>query len=195
VAALVGERGSLTTRHALDRHPSTGQLAYRAPVVGLRGSSRQFGGDALELGLLFAAYGAGSLAGVLLAGSVRRPRRFGSIVLTLVILMGVGLAAIGFAPSILAAGFILLGVGAMNGYVNIVIIAWVQGRTDPLMLGRTMSFMMLGWVVAAPLSLAIAAVVVDSHATGMFLVAGLSSSAPVSPSSSLSYHLRATMRP
>jgi hypothetical protein len=87
--------------------------------------------------------------------------------------MGVGLAAIGFAPSIPAAGFILLGVGAMNGYVNIVIIAWVQGRTDPLMLGRTMSFMMLGWVVAAPLSLAIAAVVVDSHATGMFLVAGL----------------------
>ena len=33
--------------------------------------------------------------------------------------------------------------------------------------------MMLGSVVAAPLSLAIAAVVVDSHAPAMFLVAGL----------------------
>jgi hypothetical protein len=41
------------------------------------------------------------------------------------------------------------------------------------MLGRTMSFLMLGSVVAAPLSLAVAAVVVDSHATAMFLVAGL----------------------
>lgn len=150
-------------------------LAFTGPtVVGLPWLVLvHFGGDALELGLLFAVYGAGSLAGVLLAGSVPRPRRFGSIVLTLVILMGVGLGAIGLAPSIPIVGLILVAVGAMNGYVNIVIIAWVQGRTDPLMLGRTMSFMMLGSVVAAPLSLAIAAVVVDSHATGMFLVAGL----------------------
>ena len=41
------------------------------------------------------------------------------------------------------------------------------------MLGRTMSFLMLGSVIAAPLSLGIAAIVVDSHATGMFLAAGL----------------------
>jgi hypothetical protein len=41
------------------------------------------------------------------------------------------------------------------------------------MLGRTISFLMLGSVVAAPLSLALAAVVVDSHATAMFLLAGL----------------------
>ena len=41
------------------------------------------------------------------------------------------------------------------------------------MLGRTMSFLMLGSVVAAPLSLAIAAVIVDTHATALFLAAGL----------------------
>lgn len=150
-------------------------LAFNGPtVVGLPWLVLvKFEGDVLALGLLFAAFGAGSLAGVLLAGSAPRPRRFGSIVLTLIILMGVGLGAIGLAPTIPAVGLILVCTGAMNGYVNIVIIAWVQGRTDPLMLGRTMSFMMLGSVVAAPLSLAIAAVVVDSHATGMFLVAGL----------------------
>ena len=150
-------------------------LAFTGPtVVGLPWLVLvHFRGDALALGLLFAAFGAGSLAGVLLAGSAPRPRRFGSIVLTLVILMGVGLGAIGLAPSITAVGLILVCAGAMNGYVNIGVIAWVQGRTDPLMLGRTMSFLMLGSVIAAPLSLGIAAIVVDSHATGMFLAAGL----------------------
>jgi hypothetical protein len=90
----------------------------------------------------------------------------------LILAMGVGLAAIGLASSAMAVGFVLLGIGAMNGYVNIVVIAWVQGRTDPEMLGRTMSFLMLGSVVAAPLSLALAAVVVDAHATAMFVAAG-----------------------
>ena len=150
-------------------------LAFTGPtVVGLPWLVLvHFRGDALALGLLFAAFGAGSLAGVLLAGSAPRPRRFGSIVLTLVMLMGVGLGAIGLAPTIPAVGLILVCAGAMNGYVNIGVIAWVQGRTDPLMLGRTMSFLMLGSVIAAPLSLGIAAIMVDSHATGMFLAAGL----------------------
>jgi len=150
-------------------------LAFTGPtVVGLPWLVLvRFGGDALALGLLFAAYGAGSLAGVLVAGSLPRPRRFGSVVLTVVLLMGLGLAAVGFAPSVMAAGLIMLAIGSMNGYVNVVVIAWVQGRSDPEMLGRTMSFLMLGSVVAAPLSLALAAVVVDAHATAMFVLAGL----------------------
>lgn len=150
-------------------------LAFTGPlVVGLPWLALiSFDGDALSLGLLLAAFGAGSLVGVLLAGSLPRPRRFGSIVMTLAVLMGVGLGAIGLAPSPVVAGLVLLVIGTMNGYVNITVIAWVQGRTDPAMLGRTMSFLMLGSVVAAPLSLAVAAVVVDSHAMGMFLVAGL----------------------
>ena len=133
----------------------------------------RFGGDASSLGLLFATYGAGSLAGVVAGGSLPRPRRFGSIVLGFVLSMGVGLGAIGLAPSLTAIGAILLGVGALNGWVNVVVIAWVQARTDPVMLGRTMSFLMLGSVVAAPLSLALAAVIVDAHATALFLGAGL----------------------
>jgi MFS family permease len=150
-------------------------LAFTGPtIVGLPWLVLvQFGSDALALGLVFAAYGLGSFAGVLVAGSVPRPRRFGSIVMATVLVMGLGLAAVGMAPSVPAVGLIVLAIGAMNGYVNVVVIAWVQGRTDPAMLGRTLSFLMLGSVVAAPLSLALAAVVVDTHATAMFLAAGL----------------------
>ena len=150
-------------------------LAFTGPtVVGLPWLVLvHFGSSAFELGLLFAAFGAGSLGGVLVAGSTPRPRRFGSIVLGLVLAMGLGLAAVGLAPSLPIVGVIALCVGAMNGYVGVVVIAWVQGRTDPAMLGRTMSFMMLGSVVAAPISLALAAIVVDTHAGPMFVAAGL----------------------
>ena len=51
----------------------------------------RFSGDALALGFLFAAYGAGSLVGVLAAGSLPHPHRFGSIVLAFVLLAGAGL--------------------------------------------------------------------------------------------------------
>ena len=150
-------------------------LAFTGPtVVGLPWLVLvHFGSTAFALGLLFAAFGAGSLGGVLVAGSTRRPRRFGSIVLGLVLAMGLGLAAVGLAPSLPIVGVIALCVGAMNGYVNVVVIAWVQGRADPAMLGRTMSFLMLGSVVAAPISLALAAIVVDTHAGPMFVAAGL----------------------
>lgn len=131
-----------------------------------------FGGDALALGLVFSAFAAGSLAGVILAGSLARPRRFGWLVLSFLLAMGVGLGAIGLAPGVSAIAIIALVIGTMNGYVNVVIIAWVQEKTEPHVLGRTMSFMMLGAVVSAPLSIALAAVSVDTHATEMFLVAG-----------------------
>ena len=149
-------------------------LAFTGPtVVGLPWLVLVgFGGDALALGLLFAAFGAGSLAGAVLGGSLRRPRRFGWLVLALVIGAGVGLGAISVAPSVPVAAVILLAIGVMTGYVNVVMIAWVQEKTDPLMLGRTMSFLMLGSVVAAPLSIALAAVVVDSEASALFLAAG-----------------------
>ena len=92
--------------------------------------------------------------------------------LGLVIATGVGLGAISVAPSIPVAAFILLVIGVMIGYVNVVMIAWVQEKTEPHMLGRTMSFLMLGSVIAAPLSIALAALVVDTNADAMFLLAG-----------------------
>jgi hypothetical protein len=149
-------------------------LAFTGPtVVGLPWLVLVgFGGDALALGLLFAAFGAGSLVGVVLGGSLERPRRFGWLVLGLVLGTGVGLGAIGVAPSVPVAALILLAIGVAIGYVNVVMIAWVQEKTEPHMLGRTMSFLMLGSVVAAPLSIALAALVVDTNADAMFLLAG-----------------------
>jgi MFS family permease len=149
-------------------------LAFTGPaVVGLPWLVLvRFDAGPAALGLVLAAFGAGSLAGAILAGSLPRPRPFGSVVLTLVLGMGIGLAATGLVPGVVPLAFVVAATGAMSGWINVAVIAWVQGRADPAMLGRTMSFLMLGSVVAAPLSLVIASLVVDAYATPMYVLAG-----------------------
>ena len=149
-------------------------LAFTGPsVVGLPWLVLvHFDAGPIALGLVFAAFGAGSLVGVVAAGSLQWPKRLGHVVLALVLAMGFGLAAAGLAPSVPMLAVVSAVTGAISGYVNVVVIAWAQARSDPAMLGRTMSFLMLGGVVAAPLSLVIASAVVDTHATELFLLAG-----------------------
>jgi MFS family permease len=149
-------------------------LAFTGPaVVGLPWLVLvRFDAGPAALGLVLAAFGAGSLVGAILAGSLPRPRRFGSVVLALVLGMGIGLAATGLVPGVVPLAFVVAATGAMSGWINVAVIAWVQGRADPAMLGRTMSFLMLGSVVAAPVSLVIASAVVDAYATPLYMVSG-----------------------
>ena len=86
--------------------------------------------------------------------------------------MGIGLALTGLVADVLLLAVVVAATGAMSGWINVAVIAWVQGRADPAMLGRTMSFLMLGSVVAAPLSLVIASAVVDTYATPLYIVSG-----------------------
>jgi hypothetical protein len=63
--------------------------------------------------------------------------------------------------------------GLGGGFLNVRTIAWLQARVEPSMVGRVMSLVMLGSVGLAPLSYAVAGVLVDVHATLMFIVAGV----------------------
>ena len=148
-------------------------LAFTGPVVvGLPWLVQvRFGGDAAMLGLVFAAFGGGSLLGILLVEMVQRTRGLGGVLIAIAVLLGVGLAAIGLAPAPIVGPICFL-IGCGTGYLNVSIITWTQARTEPHLLGRTMSFLMLGSVVGAPLSLAVAGAVVDIEATALFLGAG-----------------------
>ncbi len=148
-------------------------LALTGPiVVGLPWLVQaRFLSDAGMLGLLFAAFGAGSLAGVVVAGTVPRTRNLGAVLFPVVTALGAALGAIGLAPApVVGALLVAIGIGA--GYINVSLISWAQARTEPRLLGRTMSFLMLGSVVGAPLSLAISGAVIDLDATALFLAAG-----------------------
>lgn len=148
-------------------------LAFTGPiVVGLPWLVQaRFVGDASMLGLLFAAFGAGSVAGVVVAGTVSRTRNLGAVLFPVVTALGVVLGAIGLTPApVVGVLLVALGVGA--GYLNVSLISWAQARTEPHLLGRTMSFLMLGSVVGAPISLGISGAVIDLDATALFLAAG-----------------------
>ena len=113
------------------------------------------------------------MAGALLAGSLRHVPRLGLVVLLIAGGLGIGLALVGNAPSLLIvdAAILLIGLGA--GFINVRVIAWLQARTDEAFRGRVMSLVMLGGVGLAPFSLAIAGVIIDVGAvTLLFSVAG-----------------------
>ena len=149
-------------------------LATSGPIaVGLAwlANVRFEGGPAL-LGLMFAGYGAGAVIGAVVGGSTARPRRFGIVVLGLAMVLGIQVAALGLAPNALLASAGLVVAGLASGYLNVSVISWLQERSDPDLLGRVMSLVMLGAVGLQPVSLAIAGVLVDAYATPMYLLAG-----------------------
>jgi MFS family permease len=146
----------------------TGSIAVGLPWL----ASQRFDGGAAAFGVMAAGFGAGALVGAVLAGSLARPARMGTVALGIAFGMGTALALFGFAPNAAVATLISVAIGLGAGYVNVTVIAWLQARTDPTMLGRVMSLVMLGSVGLGPLSLALAGVLVDISSTLLFVSAG-----------------------
>ena len=149
-------------------------LAFNGPVsVGLAWlAEERFAAGSAAFGILFSAWGGGALVGAILAGSIQ-PRRFGTLLMTVACVLGIGLASIGIAPSVPVALAILGPMGVLVGYTNVSYISWLQRRVADEVRGRVMSLVMLASVGLAPVSLAAAGVLVDvGAATLMYAVAG-----------------------
>ncbi|HEX6475252.1 MAG TPA: MFS transporter [Candidatus Limnocylindria bacterium] len=150
-------------------------FAFTGPVsVGLPYLAKErFGGGPAEFGLMLTMFGAGALAGALLAGSLRHVPRLGLMVLLIAAGLGVGLALVGNAPTLWLTFPAMLAIGLGAGFVNVRVIAWLQARTDTAYVGRVMSLVMLGGMGLAPFSLVISGVIIDLGAvTLLFSVAG-----------------------
>jgi MFS family permease len=136
------------------------------------------GGEATSPGgaafaTILSALGAGALIGMIVAGSIQMPRRRGRLVAGLSFMIGLGLLLLGFAPNVLTAAIVFGFVGLGGGMANIIILAWIQSRTDSHMLGRVMALVMFAVSVIEPLSLALAGLVADYNVTLMFAGAGV----------------------
>jgi MFS family permease len=150
-------------------------FAFNGPLlVGLPFLAENgLGGGSATFGILLSAFGAGSLLGAAGAGTIARVPRLGTVVLGTAIGMGVAFGLLGIAPNVLTAGAILAAIGVGAGFLNVHIFSWLQGRTAEEMRGRVLSMVMLGSVGLAPLSFALAGVIIDlGAATVMFAVAG-----------------------
>jgi len=67
---------------------------------------------------------------------------------------------------------LLAAMGFGSGFINVVMVPWLQTRTDPAMMGRVMSLVMLASFAMAPLSFAIAGALVDISTVLTFVVPG-----------------------
>ena len=150
-------------------------LAFTGPVnVGLAWLAEdRFAGGSAAFGVLFSAWGAGALIGAVIGGSITQIPRFGSVLLAIAVVLGIGLALIGLAPNLVVALAIIAPMGVLIGLTNVQYISWLQRRTAGELLGRIMSLSMLASVGLAPISLAAAGALVDlGAATLMYGVAG-----------------------
>lgn len=114
-------------------------------------------GGAASYGSLMAAHGAGALAGMVLSGA-RPGLRLGTFGTTLLAVDGaVGLAFVALAGvgALWQAAGLLLALGLLGGYLQVAIMAWLQRRIRPDMLGRGMALLMFLFMGLAPLSAAL----------------------------------------
>ncbi|HET6379881.1 MAG TPA: MFS transporter [candidate division Zixibacteria bacterium] len=149
-------------------------FAFAGPVsVGLPYlADTRFSGP-VDYGFMVSAFGAGALAGAVVAGSLKRVPRLGLVTLLIAGGLGIGIALVGLAPNVAVASALGMLIGVGIGFINVRTIAWLQARTLPAMRGRVMSLIMLGGVGMVPFSLAISGVIIDLGAvTFVFAMAG-----------------------
>jgi MFS family permease len=129
---------------------------------------------AAAFGLVMSAYGGGALLGILLAGVLPKPapQHMAVRLLRITTLLGVGLGILGLSSSTVVSALAGLMMGTVNGYINVLFITWLQGRTPQTMLGRMMSVLMFAGVGLNPVSTALAGALLDVNATALFLVTG-----------------------
>jgi hypothetical protein len=130
---------------------------------------------AAAFGLITAAFGGGSLIG-LLAGSILpspRPAQFGTVVILPMALAGLALAGLATAQSTLAAAALTAGAGVFLGFTNLLSITWIQRRIPQALMGRVMSLLMTGSVGLIPVSMFLAGIAVQLNVEATLIGAGL----------------------
>ena len=144
-----------------------------AASVGIASLARnRFEGGASALGWMMSSLGGGMVIGMLLAGSIKERGHRGRVLICAALVIGVGLAMLGFATHLLIACAVLSLVGIGGGLGNILIMAWIQSRTRTGMLGRVMSLLLLGMSVVEPLSFALAGFIVTLNPRALFVASG-----------------------
>ena len=146
-----------------------GPIGVGLPSLALR----ELHGDSRLLGLVMGIFGAGTLAGTLLAAFARRPTRAGRVTSwsTWALATAMGLVGLGTRtpwPTIIVP-VMLLAAGIALGYLNIIGISWLQARVPAEMMGRVMAFMILAANGLVPFSYALSGLVAERDVVYLFV--------------------------
>lgn len=115
-----------------------------------------FSGGAAALGAMESAFGAGALVGIVVAGTMTLTRRLGLVIVGVTAGFGVACLLLPFLPSLPPALVVIIVAAIGGGLINVLIMPWLQNRTDPAMLGRVNSILMLAAVGLTPVAYAVA---------------------------------------
>ncbi|HSW08878.1 MAG TPA: MFS transporter, partial [Aquabacterium sp.] len=102
------------------------------------------------------AHGAGTLLGLMVA-SLRPHWRLGTLGLTILgldTLVGLLFMPMGLISATWQGASLLLAIGTLGGFMQVLVFTWIQRRVAPAMMGRMMSLFMFIFVGLAPLSAA-----------------------------------------
>ncbi|MBB5118953.1 transporter [Streptomyces eurocidicus] len=128
-------------------------------------------GGAGSLGVVLSGFGAGSLAGSLVAGW-RPPARRGWTVVGGVAAIGAGMAGLSAVTHVMAATAVVSLIGVGSAFLGVVVVAALQERVPERLLGRVMSLVVLATVALDPFSYVVAGVLLPYGTTTLFLVCG-----------------------
>lgn len=128
----------------------TGPVQIALPVLA---SSLPALGAAAYGGLL-SAYGAGTLAGMVVSGARPRLRvvNLGLTILLVDALVGLLFMPLGHITALWHGTALLGAIGVLGGYMQVTVFTWIQRRVAPALLGRAMSVFMFIYMGLAPLS-------------------------------------------
>jgi MFS transporter len=152
---------------------ATVNICVSGPIgVGLASLAKFRFGSAAAFGTFLSCFSGGMLAGILLGGLVKRPRRRGLQFIAMSGLAGLEMIGIGLVPKfgMIAALLAVMGLGV--GFVNVQFSAWTQTRVERAVLGRVMSVMMFSAVGLVPVSYAISGVLAHWSLRALFVSAG-----------------------
>jgi MFS family permease len=135
----------------------------------------QFGRGAGGFALLSTANGIGMLIGMAFSGALPRLRlgTLGMTILTADALVGLILLAFALVTSLWQAISLLVLMGAIGGYLQVVVFSWMQRRLPPPMIGRGMSLFMFMFMGVPPLAAALAGwALLNLSAARLFALSG-----------------------
>lgn len=150
------------------------EFAFAGPLtVGLATlASSRFAGGSRAFGIMLSTLGAGFLLGTVMANWFKRSR-IGFANFVAAFLLGGFLVLLGFAPNLPLACLLLASTAAIGGCLQVLNAVWFQTRSDPHMLGRVMSVVMLCGFGLTPLSYVITGALVKVNLTLMFVANGV----------------------
>lgn len=125
----------------------------------------------MGLGIFFSASGLGALLGGLLAGT-RTIRRRGLVGMSVIAAVGVLLATVALARTVVQVAAVLFASGALMAWIGVTFMTLIQQRTDRAYMGRVMAILLFGIYGLYPFSYGIAGWVSEAVGVRALFVLG-----------------------